>query len=212
MADCGDYPPPPWRLRGEAAIVVVGVRDRAARRFPRPAGVQLLTAGGWTLGGALLARYDEHATLTYHELIVFSGLARAAGRLAFVVSHIYVDSLRSLRAGRKIWGLPKELADFTWASRNVTVDQHGQTLLQASFRHRGKGLPLPLYAPVFGDRAARAVRAAGRGLLRGSPALAEFEVPPASPLAGLGMGGRHLGVAGDGLDLRFPGARVIAKR
>ncbi|MBA2514997.1 MAG: acetoacetate decarboxylase family protein [Solirubrobacterales bacterium] len=184
MADSGDHPPAPWRLRGEAAIVIIGVREHAARGFPRPAGVELLHAGGWTLGGALLARYDEHATLPYQELIVFSGVARAAGRLALVVTHIYVDSLPSLRGGREIWGLPKELADFSWASRKVTVEQDGRPLLHASFRRRpGRlRLPMPLYAPVFGDRGGVTVHAAGWGHLRGTPAVADFDVPPYQPL------------------------------
>jgi hypothetical protein len=213
MADSGDHPPAPWRLRGEAAIVIIGVREHAARVFPRPAGVELLHAGGWTLGGALLARYDEHATLPYQELIVFSGVARAAGRLALVVTHIYVDSLPSLRGGREIWGLPKELADFSWASRKVTVEQDGRPLLHASFRRRPGRLllPMPLYAPVFGDRGGVTVHAAGWGHLRGTPAVADFDVPRTSPFAGLGLSGRHLAVAGEALDLHFPGARAITR-
>src|SRR3712207_9450070 len=59
-----DYPPAPWRLRGDVLIV--------------PA----------LRGGLLLARYDERATLAYHELIVFSHLT-ARG---LVVAEIYVDS------------------------------------------------------------------------------------------------------------------------
>lgn len=185
------------------------VRVEAARRFPVPGGLEFVSAGGWTLGGALLARYDEYATLPYHELIVFSGLARAGARQAFVVSHIYVDSRPSLLGGRRIWGLPKERADFDWAAKTVTVAQDDMTLLQAALRFRAGSPALPLYAPVFGDRAGETVLAAGRGRLRGAPALATFEVPPASPFAGLGLAGRHVGVAGGALDLRFPPPHVM---
>lgn len=209
MTAADSHPPAPWRLRGEASIVVVPVRAEAARRSAIPAGVTLLTVGGWTVGGVMLARYDQRATLPYHELIVFSGLARAAGRPAFVVSHIYVDSLPSLRGGREIWGLPKELADFEWSARTVTVAQNGQALLRASLRRRAGHIALPLYAPVFGDRAGVSLRAAGRGRINGTPALAGLEVPSTSPFAHLGLRGRHLAVAGDELDLHFPSPAEI---
>ena len=206
MADV-TYPPPPWNLRGEAAILAAPVRVADARRFDVPAGARLLSAGGWTLGGVLLARYDETATLPYHELIVFSGLALAGGRPGFVVSHIYVDSPASVRGGREIWGLPKELASFTWSPKDVRVEQDGRPLLAARLRRRAPRLVLPLVAPVAGDRAGVTVHAAGTGRMRAALALARLEVPPASPFAGLGLDGSRAGVAGDRLDLRFPGAR-----
>lgn len=99
MTQPSRYPPAPWRLRGEALIAAAPVRVEAARRFPPPPGVEFVVGRGWTLGGVLLARYGERATLSYHELIVFSGVARVARRPAFVVSHVYVDSRASLRGG-----------------------------------------------------------------------------------------------------------------
>ncbi|MDP9384119.1 MAG: acetoacetate decarboxylase family protein, partial [Actinomycetota bacterium] len=147
-------------LRGEAALVAAPVRLAAARRHAIPPGLELVGAGGWTVGGVLLARYDETATLPYHELIVFSALARRSGRLAFVVSHIYVDSDASLAGGREIWGLPKELASFEWSPRAMTVDQGGRRLLSARLRRRGGGgVPIPLLAAVFGALGGVAVRA-----------------------------------------------------
>lgn len=180
MDRSGRYPPAPWRLRGEAAIVAARVREASAERLRSPGRV-LLTARGWTLGGVLLARYDTRATLPYHELIVFSGVACAGARVAFVVSHIYVDSLASLHGGREIWGLPKELADFKWDARDVTVTQDGRTLLRASLRRRAGRLLLPLHAPVFGELAGASLFAAGRGFLKGMPALAELDVAPRAP-------------------------------
>lgn len=204
------YPPSPWSLRGEAAILAAPIRVDAARRFPLPPGARILSAGGWTLGGVLLARYDETATLRYHELIVFSALARAgAAPPAFVVSHIYVDSEPSLHGGREIWGLPKELAEFAWGRREVAVTRDGRPLLHARLRHRPGGLPLPLYSPVLGDRHGLTVRAAGTGRLRAAPALGALDVPATSPFAPLGLAGTRAGIAGGGLDLRFPGAVAV---
>lgn len=160
---------------------------------------------GWTLGGILLARYGEGATLEYHELIVFSGLATAGARAGFVVSHIYVDSTASLRGGREIWGLPKELAEFGWARREVVVEQAGRLLVRARMRRRPGRLAVPLVAPALGERGGRALLATGSGVLRrAAPVLAALEVPAASPFAGLGLGGMRSGVAGERLDLLFP--------
>jgi acetoacetate decarboxylase len=85
------HPPAPWRLRGELTLIPARIAVADAGRFAVPPGARLLSAGGSTLGGVLLARYTG-GTLAYHELIVFSALARLGARTGFVVSHIYVDS------------------------------------------------------------------------------------------------------------------------
>lgn len=201
------YPPAPWTLRGEATIVAAPVRVAAMRRHRLPPGVAVVGAAGWTAGGVVLARYDETATLPYHELIVFSGLGRRGRTFAFVVSHIYVDSPASLEGGREIWGLPKELASFDWSRRAVVVEQDGRRLLAARLRFGRAAAPIPLLSPVFGEVAGATVRASGTGRLRATPALARLDIPRASPFAGLGLGGSRLAVSGDGLDVRFPAAR-----
>jgi hypothetical protein len=202
------HPPPPWRLRGEAAVLLAPVRVAATRAAHLPPGLSLLAAGGWTVGGLLLARYDETATLAYHELIVFSGLARAGARTGAIVSQIYVDSPASQAGGRQIWGLPKELAEFGWSPNRVTVRQGGTSLLDARLRRRSTvATPLPLLAPAFGTLAGRPALAVGRGTLRGGPVLARIDVPAQSPFAGLGLAGTRIGLAGAGLDLHFPAPR-----
>jgi acetoacetate decarboxylase len=170
------YPPAPWELRGRVALIGVPVRVSAARAAGLPPGARVLSAGPWTLGGLLLADYDETATLAYRELIVFSALALAGGRPAFVVSHIYVDLEASLDGGRAIWGLPKQLARFTARDGRAAVDA--------------------------ADGAA--ARTTATGTLHGSPATAEVTIPAQSPLRALGLTGRHAAVAGDRLALPFP--------
>lgn len=206
------YPPPPWRLRGDAAILLAPVRSAATRAVHLPPGLALVGAAGWTVGGVLLARYDETATLPYHELIVFSGLARPAGtvRLAAIVSHIYVDSEASMAGGRGIWGLPKELAEFEWGETRIDVRQGDRPLLSATLRRRARWrVPLPLLAPALGTLDGAPARAVGRGVLRGGPVLGRLSVVPGAPFAALGLGDfdrgpTRLGVAGGGLDLHFP--------
>src|SRR5919199_6802245 len=100
------HPPAPWRLRGELTLIPARIAAADARRFPT-GGARILSVRDTTLGGVLLARYTG-GTLAYHELIVFSALARLGPRPGFVVSHIYVDSEASMHGGREIWRLPKE--------------------------------------------------------------------------------------------------------
>jgi hypothetical protein len=194
------HPPAPWRLRGAAAVVLVPLRADRARRAAPP-GVPLLTAGGRTLGGVLLAAYEDGATLTYRELIVFCGLGRPLGG---VVSHIWVDDPASRAGGRAIWNLPKELATFTAHGRPLTAfAAHG--LLGATLRPGRAHLPVPLPTAALGalDGTPRRFGALGR-LARGALTTARLTVPPGSPLDGLGLDGTWPALTGTGLDLTLP--------
>jgi hypothetical protein len=131
----------------------------------------------------MLADY-EGGTLTYHELVVF--------RPGFVVSHIYVDSPESMRGGRAIWRLPKELAEFTWSRTAVEVRQDGRLLLRARIRRREGRIPLLIPGPAIGD----GKLSVGWLRMRAAPALATVE--------GFGLAGTRLALAGDGMRLFMP--------
>ena len=170
------YPEPPWDLQGEMIVVPARVRDRQ-------------------LGGVLLADYRS-GILMYRELIVFS----KATRHGMVVSHIYVDSPASMRGGRAIWGLPKELAEFDYDGRTFKARQNGTTLLQARIRRRAGFLPLLLPTPIT----SHAGDTIGRARIKAAPALVTLDVPPTSPFASLRLDGTHLALAGDDLRLTMP--------
>jgi acetoacetate decarboxylase len=165
------HPEAPWHLQGELIIVPTHM-----------------------LGGVMLANYTS-GTLAYHELIVVSH----ATRRGMAISHIYVDDEQSLRGGREIWGLPKELATFTYERTRFEARQDG-VLLTARIRRRRGRLPLPVPAPIVGEKGA----APGRALVKAAPALVTLDVPPESPLASLGLGGTYLALAGDELRLTMP--------
>jgi acetoacetate decarboxylase len=169
------HPPPPWRLYGELIIVPALLGPRA-------------------LGGVMLANYTS-GTLIYRELIVFSH-ATARG---MAVSHIYVDDAQSLSGGHAIWGLPKELAELEY-TRTHFVARQETTLLTARIRRRRGRIPLLIPAPIISDAGATL----GRARIKAAPALVELDVPPASPLAGLGLSGTRPALAGDDLALTMP--------
>jgi acetoacetate decarboxylase len=169
------YPEAPWRLHGE--LIVVPARG---------------------LRGVMLAHYT-HGTLAYHELIVFSH----ATTHGMVVSHIYVDDERSQQGGIHIWGLPKELATFTYARTHFTARQGSATLLHAKIRRRRGVVPIPLPAPVTSAKG----DTLGIARVKAAPALVRLEIPHNSPFAHLNLHGTHLAIAGDELDLTMPAPR-----
>lgn len=167
---------------------------------------------GRTAGGFLLARYEGPSTLHYGELLVLPALTRAAGKLGWWISHAYVDSPASLAGGRRMWGVPKDLATFDWSRGGVALEREdGVPLLEAQVPSPAWTLTLPALIASNGtvggtDRR----RFLGRGPLRMAPARIRVDVPPASPFAALGLGGeRRLALAGHA-DFRLAAPRVLA--
>ncbi len=123
-----NYPPPPWNLKGYAILTVNLINIDKARLFV-PSELEIVSVlPGKTLGGVYLSTYKSGSVLQYNELIVTSGLTRYGEQTASWIGHIYVDNEVSVAGGREIWGLPKEMAEFTWNKGNVTVKQ-GDLLL-----------------------------------------------------------------------------------
>lgn len=109
-----DYPPPPWHLN---ATVHVAIWRIPITEFPlapespiRPVRVarHVIVAAGFV-------NYGEGSAVEYSELFL-AVLARAAGRAGVNVPRIWVDSPVSLRAGRELWSIPKQLATFRQTS------------------------------------------------------------------------------------------------
>jgi acetoacetate decarboxylase len=91
-----------------------------------------------------VVRYLPGSTLVYDELIVATPVL-VGWRPGLYIDHIWVDSLASLWGGRRIWGLPKNLADFVWDDRGVTVaDSSGRIMVLALDRSPARGPALPV--------------------------------------------------------------------
>jgi hypothetical protein len=52
--------------------------------------------------------------------------------------------------GREIWGVPKQLATFTWTEHGVQISDAGGVLASLSLAAGGRGLPTPLRFGGFG--------------------------------------------------------------
>jgi acetoacetate decarboxylase len=137
------YPPAPWQLYG-TSVQSLHLIDLAIAQALVPADFEIVSVlPGKTLGSIYLSDYTANSTLQYHELIVAPALVRFAGQVGAWISHIYVDNLDSVAGGRNIWGLPKEMAEFAWSDRSVSVGQGSQSLCQIEI-DRGS-LPLSLF-------------------------------------------------------------------
>lgn len=137
------YPPAPWRATAQLWVGVF----RADAPAVLPAGLAPLI--GSRARVIALIRYLEGSTLVYDELLIGTP-ARAGLRPGVHVNYLYVDSVASLWGGRRIWGLPKELATFTWDGEACQIaDSAGEPLVTLQVNRHDSLLP-PLPAAVVG--------------------------------------------------------------
>ena len=157
----GAYPPAPWRFRGQLWVGVLPARHR----LHVPADLRPLGSPSRLVVG--LVRYRE-GTLRYDEL-AFGPLVRRGRRAGLLIDRIWVSDATSVRGGRGIWDLPKELAEFTWTDRSVRVTDRDGPVAELAFRPGRLRLPpVPLPLPGFSGSAGRRLFIPGRlvGALR----------------------------------------------
>ncbi|GAA2446730.1 acetoacetate decarboxylase family protein [Streptomyces macrosporus] len=164
-AEEASHPPAPWRFRGRLWAGVFPARHRQ----PVPADLRPLPGGSSHLVVGLV-RYRE-GTLRYDELAV-GPLVRRGARAGLLIDRIWVSDPVSVRGGRDIWGLPKELAEFDWTDRSVRVSDRAGLLAELAFRPGRLGLPaVPMPLPGFSGSVGRRLFVPGRlvGTLRREP-------------------------------------------
>ncbi|AFZ66902.1 hypothetical protein [Deinococcus peraridilitoris] len=96
------------------------------------------------LSAVMLLDYHDSPVGAYRELLYVGGFFREAGLLRPSVTRILVDSDASVELGRRLWGLPKERADFHWEEHFVRVEQQGQLVAQFAWH----ALAWPVTLPV----------------------------------------------------------------
>jgi hypothetical protein len=147
MRSLPHYPPPPWRLLGQSWAGLF----RATRPLDLPAGLRHMLPPRWLFVG--LARYRE-GTLRYDEFFTAS-VARSGAKIGLYVQQIWVSDARSQAGGRGIWGLPKELATFTWHDGGVRMCDSAGMIAAISVTCAPRTLPpLPMRGAGIGRSAA----------------------------------------------------------
>lgn len=131
------YPAAPWKLKGYAVQTLQLVNIEQACQFI-PSELEIVSLlPGKTLGGIYISCYESGSLLKYNELIVVPGFVRSRDKIGVWISHIYVDDRNSVAGGREIWGLPKEMANFSWNNGSVNVSQNNRELCNLRYQ---KGL------------------------------------------------------------------------
>ena len=131
------YPTAPWNLKGYAILTLQLVDIEQASKFI-PSELEIIPLlPGKTLGGIYISSYESGSLLEYNELIVVPGFVKYQEKIGAWISHIYVDNLDSVAGGREIWGLPKEMAEFSWNLDSVRVRQNNLELCNLNYK---KGL------------------------------------------------------------------------
>ena len=205
------YPQPPWTLKGYA-FQTVQLLDIAQVRPLIPAKLNIISVlPGKTVGGVYLSQYSSGSVLKYSELIIIAGFLSYEGKFGGWVSHIYVDNPDSVAGGREVWGLPKELAQFSWTENSVTVSQANKLLCKLDYKRQSFGLPLKLGASAFSCQGSNLLIFPASVESRFGLVSSKLEIPSTSPFAGLNISQPILTVHSDRLSLVVDAPTVIGQ-
>lgn len=220
-----DFPPAPWALQGQLYAAVWWVPAEQCHA-PRDAELVPIQVADRVCVVAAFVDYQPGSVLTYHELLA-GVLVRheASGAVGLKVDHIWVDDARSLRGGRELWGVPKELARFEFhhdapggGFTGKAWDADGKLLMEGHFTS-GLGLPRGARTTVgmSGLARLRGEVHLSQGKLESSPRVVRphVKVPADSPLAVLGLSVRDpmmMGVQLRDFRTRLPAAEPVRQR
>lgn len=208
------YPAAPWTLYGHALFTLNLLDIDRVRPFI-PSEFKIVSVlPGKTLGGVYLSQYQGDSVLQYNELIVTPAMVNCAGKTGSWISHIYVDHPDSVAGGREIWGLPKEMAEFTWEAAEksrVTVRQGEQLLCSLTY-----GSPFSLWkqsfsGQSFGGLETNVLLFKGETHLRPGLVSAQLDVSLSSPFAALQLGQPWLTIDAQELQLRVDAPEVVGQ-
>lgn len=138
--------PAPWRLRGRAYICALTLPDE--QRQQQAGTPAALGKPGGQRSLVMYVDYTHSDVGPYHELLFIPGsFSFADGQRYPSIGRIYVSSQASVDNGRRNWGIPKDLADFSVERGErhdrISVSVDGNTIARLSLRHGRLGLPAP---------------------------------------------------------------------
>ncbi len=128
--------------------------------------------------------------LEYNELIVAPAVVRIGSKVGGWISQIYVDNPDSVAAGREIWGLPKELAEFNRSPGKTIVTQRDLTLCSSIERPQlwsALHIRSRLSGNCFGNLNGELLSFGNNFQARLSAIDCQLEIPATSPFANLNL-------------------------
>lgn len=210
------YPQAPWTLQGYA-IGTLNLIDSEPLRSLIPPELDIISIfPGKTLGGVYLASYQQGSVLEYNELIIAAGLVSYSGKIGSWVTHIYVDNSDSVAGGREVWGLPKELAEFTWkqdeSQFSVIVRQGNRQLCNLSYTRSSLGWRLPFTVSFFSALDSNFLEFKGQLESQIKLVSSKLAVPPESPFANLNLSQPWLTGYCEDMRIQISAPEVIGNR
>lgn len=142
----GEKIPAPWHLSGRGYIILYRFsRDFLSCQSFLPGESNSRFAGG--LGAVMIVNYSSSEAGPYDELLFIPGKYRIAGLRWHTISKIYVSTMESVVNGRLNWGIPKELARFSFSgvhknTESIEVFDEDIPIINASFKGFGISFPV----------------------------------------------------------------------
>ncbi len=206
------YPPSPWQLHGHA-LQTLHLIDRTHLQSQLAPGLQLIEPWpGKAIATVYLSRYESGSALEYSELIIGT-FVHHQQQIGGWVTHIYVDHPDSVAGGREIWGLPKELAEFSWETgdfNQVTVRQGDRLLCAVRYQPSFSLLKFPISATAFSFQDSTLFNFDAHFSGRWDWLNAQLNVPANSPFTSLNLGQPWLAVAQQEMQLRVDTPQKVA--
>ena len=137
---------PPWTLTGNGLLFLAHFPETFVRKHGFLQPYQQTAYRGW-VGTVILADYQSSDVGPYQELLFIPGLFRFGQTMSFSISKIYVSTPDSVANGRANWGIPKELADFTFETgalgqQRISVSRDGQPFFSVRANAWGPRIPI----------------------------------------------------------------------
>lgn len=139
--------PAPWQLRASAYVFAVrlpeALLDHAAF-VPAP----LVSKRKSRIAAVMLVDYQGAPCGPYRELLVAPASFAFASVTCPTITRIYVSTYDSVVNGRRNWGIPKDIADFTSerdeakGTEVVRVSRDGHTFAELTLKAYGPTLPV----------------------------------------------------------------------
>ncbi|MGI5498906.1 acetoacetate decarboxylase family protein [Lentzea sp. CA-135723] len=197
-----DFPAAPWTLCGRGWLTVWTAPRSAVPLLP--AGVAPLSLFGRVVVVSAFVDYSPEGLLSYRELMAAVAVRRGV-RFGLSITDIWVDDETSRAGARAMWGIPKEMAEFTLAGGpRFTALAHG--IAEASGTagdHSPSGLPVRVGTSVWQTRDGEGVRTALRTAARVRPTRLRWRFFPDGALTWLTNARPRLHLAVTGLRMRF---------
>ncbi|HHY65481.1 MAG TPA: acetoacetate decarboxylase family protein [Clostridiaceae bacterium] len=141
-----NFCPAPWNLTGKGYILLYKFpKVFAEEKANVPEFLKGKFAGGF--GALMLVDYSTSDAGPYGELLLIPGKFMHEGKKLNTISKIYVSTMASVINGRRNWGIPKELADFSFQaidSRTEKVSVTSEETMVAEFILESGKLSFPV--------------------------------------------------------------------